>query len=145
MPPTPMTTSTVERAFQRLGARVDYPADIEQAARAVATEMGLPEHWLNSDVQLRIDALHSDWRQRRVLVDAFGRLRVFAASRPDLIAMKILAGRPQDLEDLQSMKLRSDDVIFVRGYLATLAAKGTPQDQIDDALLLLDALPVHPL
>lgn len=116
---------------------------VESAAEEVATELELPSNWLNSNVQMRLDALPDGWEQRRISVDTYGRLRVYAASRPDLIAMKVLAGRDQDIEDLQAIKLRTDDVQFVREYLDSLAGKGTKAQQIDDARALLASLEVH--
>jgi hypothetical protein len=41
------------------------------------------------------------------------------------------------------MKPRRDDVAFVRAHLATLSERGTPQQQIDDALALLGTLETH--
>ncbi len=76
-------------------------------------------------------------------IGTFGRLRVCAVSRPDLIAMKVLAGRDQDLDDLGFMRVRADDVRFVLEYLDTLPARGTRQDQIDEARDLLKALVIH--
>jgi hypothetical protein len=115
-------------------------AAVELAASIVAQELDLPPNWLNSDVQLRIDTLPDGWKSRRVLIDTCGPLRIFAASRPDLIAMKVIAGRAQDLEDLRDLKLRDDDKVFVRTHLATLKDKGTSQSQIDEALETLEAL-----
>lgn len=43
-------------------------AAVEAAAGHVAEEMGLAAHWLNSDVQLRRDALPDGWESRRMLV-----------------------------------------------------------------------------
>lgn len=121
----------------------DAMADVELAAAEVARELLLPPKWLNSDVQLRLDALPVGWMSRRIAVGVFGRLRVWAASRPDLIAMKVLAGRPQDLEDLKAMKVRADDVEFVRVFLDGLAKKGTTAGEIASARELLDALEIH--
>lgn len=115
---------------------------IERAAGRVAEELGLAANWLNSDVQLRLDTLPDGWRDRRVWIGQFGRLRVFAASRIDLAAMKVVAGRTQDLEDLAAMKLQPEDGTFIRAYLRALEAKGTPVEQIEEALALLDALGV---
>ncbi len=116
---------------------------VESAADEVATELALASDWLNSNVQMRLDALPAGWEQRRISVGSYGRLRVWAASRPDLIAMKVLAGRDQDIEDLQAMRIRPDDVQFVHEYLDALADKGTQQEQIDDARGLLASLEVH--
>jgi hypothetical protein len=102
--------------------------------------MGLSPKWLNSDVQMRRDVLPDGWERRKMLVGVFGRLRVFAASRPDLIAMKVLAGRDQDIDDLQAMRIRSDEVESVTGYLDSLESKGTTREQIDDARTLLGSL-----
>jgi len=118
-------------------------AAVELAAERVADEMSLAANWLNSHVQLRLDALPAGWKHRRIPVGDFGLLRVFAASRPDLIAMKVLAGRDQDIEDLETLRVRADDTEFVRTYLDGLNEKGTNQEQIDDARTLLDSLEIH--
>ncbi len=118
-------------------------AAVEMAAEIVADEQGLAPNWLNSTVQLRVDALPNGWEQRKVLIDIYGLLHVYAVSRPDLIAMKVLAGRDQDIEDLEAMKIRTDDVEFVLQYLGSLASKGTTHEQINEAHELLDALEVQ--
>lgn len=116
---------------------------VELAAEQVAKELGLAPNWLNSNVQLRVDALPDGWNQRKIPVGTYGRLRVYAASRPDLIAMKVLAGRDQDIEDLQAMRVRRDDVEFVHEYLDSLDSKGTKREQIEEARVLLESLEVH--
>lgn len=116
---------------------------VEVAAERVADEMQLAGNWLNSDAQIRIDTLPNGWKGRRVYVGTYGRIRVFAASRPDLIAMKVVAGRPQDLEDLEAMRVRTDEVAFVRDYLAGLKDKGTRQAEVEDAYAVLGSLKVH--
>ncbi len=114
--------------------------EIERVAEAIAPDLGLPERWLNSDVRLRADALPDGWSERKVYIGCYGPLVVHAISRPDFIAMKVLAGRPQDLDDLGHLGVRPDEYEFVRSYLSTLPPKGTSQEQIGDALALLDAL-----
>ncbi len=57
--------------------------------------------------------------------------------------MKVLAGRDQDIEDLQAMRVRSDDVDFVKAYLDKLADKGTSMKQIMDVRELLASLEIH--
>ena len=139
LPPTRVTTDCDVMAY----LPPDTMTTVELAATQVADELGLAANWLNSDVQLRLDALPDGWEQRRIAVSIHGRLRVSAVSRPDLIAMKVLAGRDQDIEDLQAMRVRSDDVTFIQTYLNTLASKGTQQGQIEEARELLASLEVH--
>lgn len=118
-------------------------AAVELAAQQVAQELDLNPDWLNSNVQIRVDSLPTGWRQRRILIHEQGSLRLFAASKSDLIAMKVLAGRDQDLEDIHDMQMNADDKRFVQAYLSELAAKGTSQEQIENAKALLMILPVH--
>jgi len=113
---------------------------VERAAERVARDLLLAPGWLNSNVQLRHDALPDGWEHRKVAVGTYGRLHVWAASRPDLIAMKVLAGRAQDLEDLRAMRVRADDVEFVRAYLDGLAVKGTALEQVEGAREVLESL-----
>lgn len=121
----------------------DAMSAVELAAGKVADEMSLSPTWLNSDAQLRLDALPDGWETRKIPVSTNGRLKVSAASRPDLLAMKVLAGRDEDVADLQAMRIRQDDVEFVSEYLNSLDSKGTKPDQIEEARALLDSLKVH--
>lgn len=116
---------------------------LELAAVTVGAELGLSPSWLNSEVQIRVDALPDGWRERRVSVGTFGPVRVYAVSRPDLIAMKVLAGRDQDIEDVLAMRPRSDDVEFVLRYLDALSRGGSSPRQIEEARRLLDVLEVR--
>lgn len=121
----------------------DAASAVQDAAVRVALEMGLPTDWLNSDVQIRIDALPEGWDRRKVLIAVHGRVHIWGASRPDLIAMKILAGRPKDLDDLRAMRIRADDVAFVQRYLESLPEKGTLPEQIESAREILRSLSIH--
>lgn len=122
-----MDAAAIEHALHRLGARFAYPIDVELLLVGGAAGM-------------LSDALPRDWRSRRVWVGMWGRLRVFSIGRSDLVAMKVLAGRPQDVEDLRALRLTGDDVDFVRRYLGTLATGGTHADEIREASALLAIL-----
>lgn len=113
---------------------------VEHAAEAIATELGLPATWLNSDVQIRGDTLPDDWQARSVLILDTPRMKILAVHRQDLLAMKVLAGRPKDIEDIRCMKPSMFDWGFVRKYIANLPSKGTPEDQIVEASRLLEIL-----
>jgi hypothetical protein len=122
-----MDAAAIEHALHRLGARFAYPIDVELLLVGGAAGM-------------LSDALPRDWRSRRVWVGMWGRLRVFSIGRSDLVAMKVLAGRPQDVEDLRALRLTGDDVDFVRRYLGTLATGATHDDEIREASALLAIL-----
>jgi hypothetical protein len=122
---------------------MDYEPDaaeqaVDMAAEAAGKELGLPANWLNSHVQWHRSSLPGGWRGRRHFIGAFGRLRIFAADRLDLIVMKLIAGRPRDLQDVDSL-LNAQDVAFVRSCLADLA-KTSLFGQAAEALVRLDVL-----
>ena len=71
-----------------------------EAARAVAAELGLPNWWLNEQAS-SYAAPGGDPSAARVF-DHPG-LRVFAASPEHLLAMKALAARPRDAQDIRQL------------------------------------------
>lgn len=76
-------------------------ADVREAARKVAVERDLPEDWLNDAVKGFADILPPDFEVRLTPLDlGLRHARVFILGRPEQVAMKIVALREQDLEDL---------------------------------------------
>jgi len=114
----------------------DILGKIELLAETVGGELDLPKNWLNSDVQIRLspDMLPDGWESRKVAIGPFGKLKVFAVGRIDLIATKFLAHRPADLEHLESFKVTGDERKFAERYLLELGNKGESQANIADAL-----------
>jgi len=117
---------------------------VEEASHRVGRELGLSTSWLNGVAQLRIDSLPERWQERRVHVGDFDSLRVYAISRLDLIAMKFLAHRAQDLEDLQSLRAIQAEIQFARVFVNGLRGSRTPRQEIDEALEILDEWMVTP-
>lgn len=75
---------------------------LRRAVAAVAGERGLPEDWLSDAAKGFADILPSDfWERVTPLPLAFERLRLFVLGRAEQVAMKVLALREQDLEDLE--------------------------------------------
>lgn len=103
---------------------------VEVTAREVAHDLGLFPEWFNSMVQIRRDSLPEGWMRRRIFLCGASPLSIYAASRIDLLAMKVLAGRKQDIEDIEAMKPRADDLEFLNDFFKGLHARGTPEDQI---------------
>ena len=73
---------------------------VQEEALAVAAELGLPSWWLNEQASSYV-APGGDSAAPRVF-DHPG-LRVFAASPEHLLAMKALAARPRDAEDIRQL------------------------------------------
>lgn len=102
--------------------------DAVLAAAGLATrELSLPPSWLSEDVGLYEWTLPEGWRDRRIEVGVYGRLRVYAASRIDLIAMKFIAHRERDLEHLAQMRVTAAELSFVRCYLDALNKEHSDQ------------------
>jgi hypothetical protein len=91
----------------------------------------LPTGWLNDWGGLFAWTLPDDWKKRRTLIAQFGRLKVYAAGRLDLITMKFIAHREADLEHLKLLNVTADDKAFVRSCLDTLDSR-YPADRHPD-------------
>lgn len=76
--------------------------EMQQAVAVVARERNLPETWLNDAVKGFADILPRDFYHRLVPLDlSCEHLRLYVLGQPDQVAMKIVALREQDLEDLE--------------------------------------------
>ena len=84
------------------------PTSVADEAASMATELGLPPGWLSSAASSFIPLPDED----PVSVDVEG-LQVAVSSPANLLAMKMAAGRPQDLTDLvvlfRHLKIKSPE------------------------------------
>ncbi len=92
-------------------------AELRQAARLVARARELPDDWINDAVKGFADILPSDFYHRLVpLGFPFQHLQLYVLGLPEQVAMKIVALREQDLEDLElllpSMSEAERDVLL---------------------------------
>ncbi|NLW88078.1 MAG: hypothetical protein GXY38_14540 [Planctomycetes bacterium] len=94
-------------------------AAVEQAAQMAATKMKLPPTWFNDQIR-QLNVLPDGWRSRRQHIATYGKLKIYAACRLDLLAMKVFAHRAPDREDIAEMRITPDEVAFVRKYLNML-------------------------
>jgi len=85
--------------------------DIRQAVKKVARRNDLPDDWLNDGAKGFADILLPDFQERLTLLDvSTPKVRVYVLGRTEQTAMKIVALREQDLEDLEILTpLLSDD------------------------------------
>jgi len=86
--------------------------ELRQAIQRVARKHNLPEDWMNDADKGFADILPRDFYRRLVPIDLpFERLRLYVLGRPEQVALKIVALREQDLEDLELLlpQLSADD------------------------------------
>jgi hypothetical protein len=118
------------------------PKEMEEVLDAAADAQKallLPPAWLNDFAGLWYHDLPDGWEGRRVLIGTFGKLKVFAIGRLDLIAMKFLAHRTGDLEHLVLMGVSQQEAAFVRQHLESLAgARPGESSRVEMALSVLN-------
>jgi len=117
---------------------------VEMEAFQIAGKLGLAKNWLNSAARGFDIYLPSGWEKRRKLLGRFGLLRVYYAGRFDLIALKVLAGRAVDQNDLLTMRVTGAEIAQVRSHLAVLPGRGVAEETILAARELLVALEASP-
>jgi predicted nucleotidyltransferase len=125
-------TRDIDAVFQPHGVVVEE-------ARAVAEELGLPHWWLNEQASVYI-APGGDVAASRVF-DHPG-LRVSAASPEHLLAMKVLAGRRRDADDIKVL-ITHLGLAAVSQVLA-LCANVFPEEEVPPrARLILEGILDH--
>ncbi len=99
------------------------PADrdaVLDAAEQIGNELSLPASWLSDFSGLFRWTLLDDWRGRAVNVGTFGKLRVLAVGRLDLLTMKFLSHRTKDQEHLEMMKPSGEELAWIRNRVTGL-------------------------
>ena len=117
----PATWTTADVDVIRCHLPQDRDAVLDAAAQA-GRILRMPPSWLSEDVALYAWALPKDWERRRIRVGQFGRLRVYAIGRQDLIAMKFLAHRARDLEHLVQMEVTPSELRTMQIFLDELSS-----------------------
>lgn len=96
------------RTTRDIDAIFDPPSTIADEATSMATDLGLPPGWLSGAAAAFIPLPDED----QVSLDVEG-LQVAVSSPTNLLAMKMAAGRPQDITDLvvlfRHLKIRSPE------------------------------------
>ena len=96
------------RTTRDIDAIFDPPTTVANEAASMATDLGLPPGWLSAAAQAFIPLPEQD----PVSLDVEG-LQVAVSSPSNLLAMKMAAGRPQDITDLvvlfRHLKIRNPE------------------------------------
>lgn len=127
------------RTTRDIDAILDPPTTIADEAASMAMDRGLPPGWLSAAAQAIIPLPDDD----PVLLDVEG-LQVALSSPANLLAMKMAAGRPQDITDLvvlfRHLKVKSPQHavdIAERMYGPDSVVLGEPRESL---LLLAEAV-----
>ena len=92
-----------------------HPPDIERIKAEIADEFGVGAGWLNEGAKGYADYLPDDFRKRLIRINLRTKLiTAWAIGRVDLIVMKLASFRPEDLEDIDSLGIRKEDVKIIR-------------------------------
>lgn len=86
--------------------------ELRQAIKAVAEEKEFPEDWMSDAAKRFADIFLPDFYHRLVPLDfELRHIQIYALGLPEQVALKIIALREQDLEDLELLlpRLSSSD------------------------------------
>lgn len=82
---------------------------LRTAVARVGRDLELPSDWVSDAAKGLADVLSPDFYRRLEPIDLqLDKLRLYLLGRPDLVAMKIIALREQDLEDLEILLAELD-------------------------------------
>jgi predicted nucleotidyltransferase len=87
---------------------------LKKKVREVAQIMDVDPLWLNDSAKGFASYLPEGWETRLVEVDlGFKKLNLFSIGRPDLIMLKLKAGRAKDIADVREMKMTNEEAEII--------------------------------
>jgi hypothetical protein len=122
----------------------ELPAELVEAADAVAVIHGLTPGWINAAAAASFDNLVPDGALDRALVRTWGGLTLHVASRGDLIRLKLQAAQRRGTrgdryrDDLVRMRPSGEELDAARAWL--VATSSTPGPTAERADAVLDAV-----
>lgn len=95
-------------------APVPLSETLKQAVKKVAKKTGADPEWLNDSAKGFASYLPVDWEKRLVPIDlGLKKLKLRALGKPDLIMLKLKAGRERDFADIKTLGMTVDDVKII--------------------------------
>jgi predicted nucleotidyltransferase len=91
---------------------------LKKKVREVAEASDVDPNWLNDSAKGFGGYLPTGWEKRLVEINlGFKRLKLFSVGRPDLIMLKLTAGRAKDISDVKEMKMTKAEADIVLANL----------------------------
>lgn len=109
-------------------------------ADSAGRQCGLPTGWFNNGAQVFEHRLLPDWETRRLTLFAAGRLHIAAPGRVDYMAMKTLASRDTDIDDVLAMTPTRVECTTIRRAFESWPSDHFASETIPEALELLAAI-----
>ncbi len=117
------------------------PPEIFDLCRYHAGEVAhcfqIAPQWLDASAHALAHLMLPGWRDRLVTIGTFGPLKVRAVGRIDLIALKVIAGRAEDLEDLDSLSITHAEAEQLLELFPAIQARGISPHAYAAALKIL--------
>lgn len=100
-----------------------HPPDFERAKAEIADEFGVDVNWLNEGAKGYADYLPGDFRKRLIRINLKSKLiTAWAIGKVDLIVMKLASFRPEDLEDIDSLGIKKEDVKIIKQAIRKISS-----------------------
>ena len=118
----PLATSDID-GVPAAGMTIDEMAPF---IREVASELSIPQDWLNPYYSSFAHVLPSDYGSRLIRVCDLPRLKVDALSKDDLLIMKCFAARQKDTLHARTLARNGARLDFVRSHIDSLGKRKIP-------------------
>lgn len=111
-------------------------------AKEVQQRLGLPENWLNRQVEMYSWCLPLGWAGRCEEVERIGTVEIRRLGRVDLICAKVMGApkRAQDLEDLRDLQPTASELDFVDEHLQRLARESLDNETFKEQRGVVEGL-----
>lgn len=99
------------------------PPDFEKIKAEIAEEFGVDINWLNEGAKGYADYLPNDFQKRLIRINLKSKLiTAWAIGRVDLIIMKLASFRPEDLEDIDNLGIRKEDIKIIKPAIQKISS-----------------------
>lgn len=99
------------------------PPDFERIKAEIADEFGVDVNWLNEGAKGYADYLPNDFQKRLIRINPRAKLiTAWAIGKVDLIVMKLASFRPEDLEDIDNLGIKKEDVKVIKQAIRKISS-----------------------